>query len=62
MIRDYWGNPTYADKPYITRPITISPELRRLYSEMEANKGRFALGKPLSFFPTGYPRSSPGWN
>lgn len=61
MILDCDGNPRYADKSWELHPKPPSPELKRLYREMEANP-RFHLARENSFFPRGFPSTSPGWN
>ena len=60
MIEDFNGNPRYADKPWNNEHRTVSPELKKLYIEMEANPN-YHISRECSFFPRGFPTHSPGW-
>jgi hypothetical protein len=60
MILDCDGNPRYADKTYHPHVKPPSPELKRLYREMEANP-RFHISRENNFYPRGFPSFSPGW-
>ncbi len=60
-IIDAQGNLRYADKSWYLEAKPPSPELKRLYLEMQ-NNPKFHLSKENSFFPRGFPSTSPGWN
>lgn len=60
MIYDSENNPRYYDKPWDSRIRPISPELRRLYIEMDENP-RFHISRECNFYPKGFPSTSPGW-
>jgi len=61
MIEDFFGNPRYADKAWLNEHRTISPELKRLYVEMEQNPN-YHLSRENAFYPRGFPSHSPGWS
>lgn len=60
MIEDADGKPRYYDKEFDSKARTISPELRRLFIEMEQNP-RFSVAREFNFYPRGFPTHSPGW-
>ena len=61
MIYDSNNSPRYYDKPWDNKPRVVSPELKKLYAEIEANPN-FHIGRENSFYPRGFPSSSPGWS
>jgi len=61
MIPDFWGHPRYADKTWTLKAKPPSPELLKLYAEMEANPN-YHLSRENAFYPRGFPSHSPGWS
>jgi hypothetical protein len=61
MIYDYNNDPRYADKAFNSEARVISPELKRLYIEMEQNPN-YHISRECSFYPRGFPKSSPVWS
>lgn len=60
MITGYGGHQCYADKSFTLEAKPPSPELIRLYREMEANPN-FHISRECNFYPRGFPSFSPGW-
>lgn len=60
MIVDAHGNPRYADKPIESRAKPPSPELLKLYREMELTPN-FHISRECNYYPKGFPSFSPGW-
>jgi len=54
------GHGRYADKSYTLEYKPPSPELLRLYREMDANPN-YHISRECNFYPRGFPTFSPGW-